>query len=208
MEKTYSGRAKGGLAASKVVKQKHINKYLENPNICEFCRKQILPKEGERAKDVRKKRFCNTSCATSYNNEKRLAAGWVSPNRNPKNYCLVCGISIKNSKSNLCQKHRGEKAVIMRGELTKGELTNYNYSSSNKYELIRQNAKDMMDLRNVERKCSACGYDKHVEVCHVKPIADFPDTAFVKEINSPENIVYLCPNHHWELDNSLLECVA
>jgi hypothetical protein len=53
--------------------------------------------------------------------------------------------------------------------------------------------------------CAVCGYDKHVETAHIKAVASFPDTATIREINAPSNLVGLCPNHHWEFDNGLLE---
>jgi len=55
--------------------------------------------------------------------------------------------------------------------------------------------------QNKIKSCELCGYDKHVEVCHIKPIADFPDTALVSEVNDISNIKILCPNCHWEFDN-------
>ncbi len=53
--------------------------------------------------------------------------------------------------------------------------------------------------------CSVCGYDKHVELCHIRPIKDYPLTATLGEINDRSNIVGLCPNHHWELDSGSLD---
>lgn len=53
--------------------------------------------------------------------------------------------------------------------------------------------------------CEVCGYDKHVEVAHIVDIASFPDDATIREINSAENVRGLCPNHHWEFDNGILE---
>jgi len=50
--------------------------------------------------------------------------------------------------------------------------------------------------------CQVCGYDKHTELCHIKPIADWEDTALLGEVNSPDNLYVLCPNHHWELDHT------
>ena len=35
-----------------------------------------------------------------------------------------------------------------------------------------------------------------------KAVADFDDGTLVSEIN---NLIALCPNHHWEYDNGLLE---
>jgi predicted restriction endonuclease len=52
--------------------------------------------------------------------------------------------------------------------------------------------------------CAICGYNQHVEAAHRRPVSDFPDEATVSEINEPANLVYLCPNHHWEHDHGLL----
>lgn len=49
--------------------------------------------------------------------------------------------------------------------------------------------------------CAHCGYSKHVELAHVKPLSSFPDSALLSEINSEENVIQLCPNCHWEFDN-------
>ena len=46
---------------------------------------------------------------------------------------------------------------------------------------------------------------KHVELCHIKPIASFKDSALLSEVNSKNNIVQLCPNCHWELDHGILK---
>jgi hypothetical protein len=42
-------------------------------------------------------------------------------------------------------------------------------------------------------------------VCHRRDVADFPDTATVREINALSNLVGLCPTHHWEFDNGCLD---
>ena len=64
----------------------------------------------------------------------------------------------------------------------------------------------IMRLLNAHRPrvCQACGYDKHVEYCHMQPIKAFPDFTTVQEVSGPENILVLCPNCHWEYDNGLL----
>lgn len=48
-------------------------------------------------------------------------------------------------------------------------------------------------------------YDKHIEIAHIKAVADFDDGTLVSEINDINNLIALCPNHHWEYDNRLLE---
>ena len=52
--------------------------------------------------------------------------------------------------------------------------------------------------------CMKCGYSKHVEVCHVVQLSEWPDETPIAVINSNENIVILCPNCHWEFDHNFL----
>ena len=49
------------------------------------------------------------------------------------------------------------------------------------------------------------GYDKHYEVCHIKAVSDFSEDTPITVINHIDNLVALCPNHHWEFDNGLLD---
>lgn len=72
---------------------------------------------------------------------------------------------------------------------------------SNKYGRIRAHARQVTSIR--EKKCNICGYDKHVETCHVKPICLFDESEFIDVVNSEENLILLCPNCHWERDNLL-----
>lgn len=52
--------------------------------------------------------------------------------------------------------------------------------------------------------CQNCGYDKHVELCHVKAISQFPETTLLVEVNAASNNVVLCRNCHWEFDHGLI----
>lgn len=56
-----------------------------------------------------------------------------------------------------------------------------------------------------QHPCEICGYDKHIELAHIIPISEWGDDALLEEVNDPSNIRVLCPNHHWEFDNGLLE---
>ncbi len=53
--------------------------------------------------------------------------------------------------------------------------------------------------------CQNCEYSLHVELCHIKSITSFPDSATLGEINDPNNILVLCRNCHWEFDNEYLK---
>jgi len=50
-------------------------------------------------------------------------------------------------------------------------------------------------------QCSKCGYNKHTNVCHIKPVKDFDDMSLVSDVNSISNLIELCPNCHWEFDH-------
>lgn len=65
---------------------------------------------------------------------------------------------------------------------------------------VRQFARYWLNHLRLE-PCRHCGYDKHVELAHIKPISEYSIDATLGEINSEENIIPLCPNCHWEFDN-------
>jgi hypothetical protein len=51
---------------------------------------------------------------------------------------------------------------------------------------IRENARRIYKRTGVSR-CEVCGYDKHIEVCHIKAIHLHHDHQTVEEINDPAN---------------------
>jgi predicted RNA-binding Zn-ribbon protein involved in translation (DUF1610 family) len=58
--------------------------------------------------------------------------------------------------------------------------------------------------RNLRKyPCQRCGYNKHIELCHIKPVSTFEDNATLEEINGEHNLYVLCPNCHWEFDAGL-----
>lgn len=177
MEKVYEGRAKGGANAAKIVKQKHINKYLENPNICKYCGKEILPKENERLQDVRAKKFCGRSCSSNYNNK------------------FVRGYTLKSEKIKKEKEFRVDESVPIYTLFGKG---------SSKYSFIRAKGRAKMNFYKIEKKCVVCGYDIHVEAHHKKPCNAYDENTPLYIVNDLDNLVYLCPNHHYEADNNIL----
>lgn len=52
--------------------------------------------------------------------------------------------------------------------------------------------------------CRLCGYSKHIEVCHLKAISEYHSDTKVSTINDICNLIGLCRNCHWELDNKYL----
>lgn len=90
-------------------------------------------------------------------------------------------------------------------EMTKKELFENRKNWQSARSAIQKEARKVFFSSNFTPKCAICGYDKHVEVAHIKSVSDFSDSATIKEINSIDNLIGLCPNHHWEYDNGILE---
>ncbi len=87
---------------------------------------------------------------------------------------------------------------------TKGEIFEDSATWQAGRSKIRIHAVKVFEHHDIPRVCIVCGYDRHIQISHVKPVSSFPDSALISEINAIENIVSLCPNHHWEFDNGLI----
>lgn len=141
-------------------------------------------------------KFCSRSCSTSFNNLNR-----VDYTTRRKGVCKACGTAII-SKHWYCEKCRPQKAT--QDDKTLGEVIYEKHHRSSAFALVRSRARSVAKELGFS-KCVNCGYDKHYEVCHIKPIKDFSLDTLVKDINSEENLVPLCPNCHWEFDKGLLK---
>lgn len=85
--------------------------------------------------------------------------------------------------------------------VTKGYLFNqYDYPTARS--IIQRDAHDYFCGTP---SCKICGYDKHIEICHIIAVSKFNDDALIRDINASTNLVGLCPNHHWEFDNGLIK---
>lgn len=143
---------------------------------------------GNTIEDRVERKYCTRSCAATANNS-------LFPKRTKtERICIICGIffTTRRYETNRCVDCKGRKlaAILTR---TKSESTEQN---------IRGQARRVM--RDALKQCSVCAYSIYVEVCHIKAIKDFPPTALLTEINTLSNLVFLCPNHHKELDLGLI----
>lgn len=112
--------------------------------------------------------------------------------------CQLCGIKRKKTTSKFCKECRYKSFVESVETSTIEEKSYDNGSPQNRYGWIRFHARKKMENK---KSCQCCGFSAHVEVCHIKPIGDFPKNATISEVNSFENLVILCPNCHWLFDN-------
>lgn len=149
------------------------------------------------------KKFCSRSCSASFNGKKY-------PRRSKEKLkwpkCRCCSNKVAYQKGKYCRacinskKHLHGKPIEQQ---TLNEIVKR--KGSNRYDVIRNHAAYLYRKNKENLKCANCTYDKHVEICHIKPIKDFSLTTTIKEINDSSNIVLLCPNCHWEFDKGLLK---
>ena len=90
-------------------------------------------------------------------------------------------------------------------EVTKGEFFQRRKNWQSARSGIVKHARKVYLESGRPLKCCICGYEATVDIAHIKAVAAFDDNALIKEINNIENLIALCPNHHWEYDNGLLK---
>ena len=144
-------------------------------------------------KGTKNKKFCSRSCSASYNNK-------VVPRRKPEGSCKVCTKPIK-SVNKYCSYCRPEKRM---GDLPLSEAKYDKHHKSSGWALVRSRARAIMK-KSRKYECTNCGYDRHCEVAHIKSVSEFTEDTMLSVVNDLSNLIYLCPNCHWEFDNGLLE---
>ena len=190
---------------------KHYKSNLKkNPNTKFFCSKECQWKQQIKRQSVvcnncgigfdkllseirkSKNHFCSRSCAVTFNNH-------ITPKRTHFNKCAKCGGITNKPRARYCDICRPIESKLPRNEKTIEEMMS-NLQRS-KYSYIRKHAREQTKDR--KQICIKCGYDKHVEACHIKGVGEFPKETKIKEVNDPKNLVLLCPNCHWEFDKGL-----
>jgi predicted restriction endonuclease len=168
----------GGIARGKIERTNAIQNYLNNPKACKQCFKIIEVKEEEKVSSVKLKQFCNSSCAAKFNNRNRKR--------------------VLSSKKFIVKVRRDSSFKLR----TKLELFSSRKNWQSARSSIRRHAERVWNESGQKRECSVCGYSLYVEIAHKKAVSDFSDDATIQDINSLDNLMALCPNHHWEFDHS------
>ena len=148
-------------------------------------------------------KFCSRSCTAKENNK--------IPKRKLSKKCSRCDSIVRNYRSTLCETHYQIHLSKQKEALLNSTVLDYtsrdclkNLHPSSKFAHIR-GLNRSWNKDKTKLPCHVCGYSKHVELAHIKPISSFPANATLREVNSPDNVIQLCPNCHWELDNGLLD---
>lgn len=181
--------------------------YRKGPNACKSCKGPILPRAGEKLSVTKKKIFCSQSCAASHNNKGTRRGPQPGYRLKPKRdyICHECKSPIKGHGKKFCSRGCSTaKASRLALARTKGGIFGGGRSWQAGRSCIQDHARKAFFTLNPEACCARCGYSKHVEVCHIKAVSEFEETATLGEINAISNLVGLCPNHHWEFDHGFL----
>lgn len=145
-------------------------------------------------KETKNPKFCSKSCAAKVNNKK-------VPKRKPEGTCDSCKVTIKSSRK-YCKKCFIENCSAK--DMTLKEAIYDTGHRSSAFSLVRARARLTDKMKN-SKFCKNCGYNKHIEVCHIKSISSFSENTLLSIINHEENLIALCPNCHWEFDHDLLK---
>jgi len=184
--------------------RKSLDEYLENPNTCVLCGRKITPNLGQKLSEAKQKKFCNHVCAAKYNNSFRNGVKYRGRANSKAIICPECG-GKKSTRSNMCKNCAIRDRLF--GNLyktTKGKLFGQRgYFRARA--LIQTHSLKMWRILDGGAECKICGYSKHIHVCHKKSVSSFSDESTILEINDIDNLIALCPNHHYEYDNGLLE---
>ena len=136
--------------------------------------------------------FCSRSCSAKNTNK--------TPKRKRTKKCINCNELILNSRQK-CSKCIDKRLLP---DYTIKEAMYDTHHKSSAFALIRSRARKTYKTSSKPQYCIVCNYDKHFEVCHIKPISAFIDTTRISEVNDINNLIALCPTHHWEFDHGVL----
>jgi hypothetical protein len=201
----------GGIACARKQQAEALARYMASPNLCGNCKSPILP--GVHRKgfigDARRKKFCDRHCAARFNNFGRQRNPDGKPQGRKQRSCVTCGSPVqgkfKRYCSSMCWPKKKDITLETRGSLQERYsriLPIYSWQASRGR--INGHAHKVYFRSNRKRECVECGYTRHIHVCHIRAVSDFPPTATIAEINDIANLVALCPNHHWEYDHGFL----
>lgn len=170
--------------------------------VCEQCNKEYV------ASHIRQ-RFCSKACSN---------AG-VKRRIKKITYCSAegCNNVVSYYLNKFCKSCIDKKAHWARNsntgkllpEQTIAEASHKRRGGANAYDNIRCNARKIMrEAIDGGVGCTHCGWNHHVQVCHIKSINSFSKDTLVSEVNDKKNLILLCPNCHWLFDNGKLKFVS
>jgi 5-methylcytosine-specific restriction endonuclease McrA len=144
-------------------------------------------------------KFCSKACANAHNNH-------FAPKRTKTNQCKKCGVAIYRQRTYCKDCWQAKREISMLQNMAGVSLiSEYGKRGYQRNSRIRDWARRVFAGSGYPMRCQNCGYEKHVETCHVRPINTFALDTPISAVNHLDNLIALCPNCHWELDHGLLK---
>lgn len=172
---------------------------------CDTCSTKFNRPQAE----VRKTNFCSKDCYAKFKTNEfhgKPPSKLIKKCRKcSSRYVVEPGVSSYHKCASCLAEQRKYKFRCM--GLTKGHYKNLPSVNGKSFPPMNPHIRLLCKFWNknlTALPCQKCGYSKHIELCHIKSVASFPDDALLGEINNPNNILVLCRNCHWEFDNGLL----
>lgn len=212
--------------------KRRIDEYNANPNLCLNCQSPILAPYNKKLRATKIKKFCSKSCAAQYHNHNRkndvnkiskARINLISDEELINAFAQSTTISefadkIGYNKKTLHNDYIVTKLYDLGLDLddlkrhqrnnicvtgTKGDAFKMYQNWQSVRSIIAKLARGVYQRSDRPKYCVICGY-QHYEVAHIKAVSEFSDDTLISEINAIENLIGLCPNHHYEYDNGLL----
>lgn len=175
-----------------ILRERALREYYDDPNRCKYCDEIIVVGKSESPKSAQRKKFCNSSCAASYNNQGVRRNYKSNVDYNNSNKCVNCGTDIPRQNkycSSKCQHEYEQKEWEKKwfaGEVS-GNINPVWTSYSNRVKTYLFNKYDS--------KCAKCGWGETNPYTGTVPLE-------VEHIDgnpyntTPDNVTLLCPNCH------------
>lgn len=148
-------------------------------------------------KETNNPRFCSRTCSAKVTNVE-------SPKRATTKICSKCTQKVKSHRHTLCSEHFEIWKERFRQESTIGEYRSTDSVKGKHPSWVHSHIRGFARswLKHLTKQpCAFCGYDKHVELAHIKPVSEFSDDAKIGQVNAESNVIQLCRNCHWEFDH-------
>ena len=192
------------------------DKKLRETKLKQFCSQSCAAKYSNKKRAL-SETFTSGPCSYIDKFSDKEVIEYFNKSSSFKEFVKKLGYQGKISTTNSKISTRLNKLGLDIRELLQKEGRNCKLKSQTKEELfskrnswqtarssIQKDARITYQASSKPKQCIICGYDKHYEVAHIKAVSDFDGTALISEINNIDNLIALCPNHHWEYDNGLL----
>lgn len=154
-------------------------RYEQEQRKCKEC-SSLLTYEKWKSRNV----FCDHHCSALWRNKNTIRIKKLKPLKSKKTKDITALLGV-----------------------TKGELFAKRKNWQSARSAIRRNAEAIFKRDHKVMACAVpnCSYSNHIEIAHIRSVSSFSGETLISEINAPDNLVGLCPNHHWDFDHGLLK---